>query len=292
MNDYFGLPTGILENDHIRLEYLVTAGPRIVRFSKKNGYNLLAELPDFRFDTIYGPFYFRGGHRLWRSPEILPDTYFPDNEDLVVEELVGGIRLVHPIADGISKLMEIRLCPDRPAAVINHHLYNHGSSPVKLAPWAITMFRPGGTAILPQPSRNADNENLVNNRILALWPYTRISDERLVLRDDDILLRAKPYQPPLKIGYYDPHGWLAYWLDGYLFRKVFDVRVGLVFPDGGCNAESYCNDRFLELESLGPLTVLEPGADVRHTETWELYDTLDVPFLSDEIKEAVGQSDK
>jgi hypothetical protein len=33
MNDFYGLPTGILENDFIQLEYLATSGPRIVRFS-------------------------------------------------------------------------------------------------------------------------------------------------------------------------------------------------------------------------------------------------------------------
>jgi hypothetical protein len=123
----------------------------------------------------------------------------------------------------------------------------------------------------------------VNNRILALWPYTHINDPRLVLRDDFILIHASSNPSPLKIGYYNPHGWMAYWLNGILFRKTFDISSGAAYPDGGCNAESYCNDQFVELESLGSLVKLNPGEEAFLTETWELYLGLDVPFLSNEI---------
>jgi hypothetical protein len=153
------------------------------------------------------------------------------------------------------------------------------------------MFRLGGTVILPQPVGNADQNGMLNNRILALWPYTHINDPRLVLRDDYILIHAATSPFPLKIGYYNPHGWMAYWLDGILFRKTFDIHSGVAYPDGGCNAESYCNDQFVELESLGPLVRLEAGGAANLTETWELYQGLDVPFLSDEICEALSLAD-
>jgi hypothetical protein len=29
---------------------------------------------------------------------------------------------------------------------------------------------------------------------------------------------------------------MAYWLDGFLIRKAFDVRPGENYPDGGCNS--------------------------------------------------------
>jgi hypothetical protein len=289
MNDFYGLPTGILENEHIWMEYLTTGGPRIVRFSAHGESNLLAELPDFFVETTLGPFYFRGGHRLWRSPELMPDTYLPDNGGLVVEKLNDGVRLTQPAETDIVKSVEIRLFPDRAAVTLTHRLCNAGSRAVKLSPWAITMFRLGGTVILPQPVGNADPQGLLNNRILALWPYTRINDPRLVLRDDFFLIRANPNLPPAKIGYYNPYGWLAYWLDGLLFRKKFDIHPGEEYPDGGCNAESFINDRFVELESLGPLTRLAPGSCTSLIETWELYDTLNVPFIPDEIREVINK---
>jgi hypothetical protein len=62
-----------------------------------------------------------------------------------------------------------------------------------------------------------------------------------------------------------------------------------VYSDGGCNTESYCCERFVELECLGPLVKLAPGGSVKFTETWELYPKIEVPFLTDEIRELIIQ---
>ena len=239
--------------------------------------------------TPYGDFFFRGGHRLWHAPETLPRTYIPDNDGVSIEELSDGVRLngSTEIGTGITKTIEIHLPADQAAVTLKHILRNDSLWQVELAPWALTMFRLGGTVILPQPVGKVDQHGLLNNRILALWPYTKINDPRLVLRDDFILIHASPSPSPFKIGYYNPHGWMAYWLDGILFRKTFDISSGATYPDGGCNTESYCNDRFVELESLGALVRLEAGGEVNLTETWELHQGLDVPFLSDEIREVL-----
>jgi hypothetical protein len=45
----------------------------------------------------------------------------------------------------------------------------------------------------------------------------------------------------------------------------------------------YTNDRFIELESLGPLVDLKPHEEVVHTETWEVYETKNIP------KEVLGE---
>jgi hypothetical protein len=47
------------------------------------------------------------------------------------------------------------------------------------------------------------------------------------------------------------------------------------YPDNNCNAEMYCGERFVELESLAPLAVLQPGASAVHVETWDLFIGLD-----------------
>ncbi|HTX92537.1 MAG TPA: hypothetical protein VMC09_15095 [Anaerolineales bacterium] len=286
MSDFYGLPSLVLENEHLRLEYLAAAGPRIVRLGRQNQANLFAELPDFRIETPLGPYSFLGGHRLWRSPELMPETYTPDGEGVVVEKIEQGVRLTQASATGISKSIEVRLAADRAAVSLAHRLSNAGSGPVTLAPWALTMFRLGGVAILPQPVGNADPQGLLPNRFTALWPYTQVNDPRLTWRDDFVLIHAAPALPPVKIGYLNPHGWLAYWLDGTLFRKVSHPAGG-PYPDGGCNAESYCNDKFVELETLGALVTLEPGASTDLAETWELYSGLDVPFLTDEVRAAL-----
>jgi hypothetical protein len=44
----------------------------------------------------------------------------------------------------------------------------------------------------------------------------------------------------------------------------------------------YCNDRFVELESLGPLTRLDPGASIAHVEKWDILKEID--FLPEDIR--------
>src|SRR6185436_7407546 len=95
--DYYGLPTHILCNQHLRLEFLAQAGPRIVRFSPADSKeNLFAEVPDFKVDTPHGAYSFHGGHRLWHSPESLARTYIADDTGLQVEPLPDGVRLTQP----------------------------------------------------------------------------------------------------------------------------------------------------------------------------------------------------
>lgn len=268
--------TRILQNDFLQIEYLADM-LRIIGLSPSGKANLLADLRNLPpVPTPYGDFHFRGGHRLWHAPEAMPRTYIPD-PPVTITELADGVSLESKTepGTGIRKRIEIHLAPGKPCLTLTHTLINDGMWPVELAPWAITQFRLGGTVILPMPVGNVDPAGLLANRQFSLWPYARVNDPRLRLGDEFVLFKAEPILPPFKIGYFNPHGWVAYWLDGILFRKTFDVQTGLAHPDNNCNAEIYCNNRFVELESLGPLTTLSPGAQVNHVETWDLVDGID-----------------
>lgn len=81
------------------------------------------------------------------------------------------------------------------------------------------------------------------------------------------------------------HGWLAYWWGGLLFRISFDLHADALYPDRGCNAESYCDERIVELETLGPLEMLASGAASYLAETWELQEGLDSIFIPEDFKE-------
>jgi hypothetical protein len=283
-SEFNGWPTTILENKFVQLEFMSSA-PRIVRFNPIGKPNMFADMGREGVETPHGTFYFRGGHRLWHSPEAMPRTYIPDNEGATVSEIPGGVRIDQPteVVTHITKSIEIRLNPDRPQVILRHELRNDGLWDVELAPWALTMFRLGGVAIFPQPVGNTDPAGLLANRQVSIWPYTKVNDPRLVWRDDCILIRAEPSLPPVKIGYFNPHGWEAYWLDGVLFVKQFDTQPGAMYPDGGCNTETYCNHKFIELETLGSLVKLAPGMTVIHNETWEIYDQLDQPFIPPQV---------
>ncbi|MGC8873468.1 MAG: hypothetical protein ACP5SI_03345 [Chloroflexia bacterium] len=135
--DFHGLPTRVLDNGLIRLEYLATAGPRLVRLFLENSQeNLLAEVPDLGWDTPFGRYRLYGGHRLWHAPEALPRSCIPDNDGLEIEELPDGVRLWRPAepATGIWKCLEVRLDPGQMALTLHHELCNDGLWPVELAP--------------------------------------------------------------------------------------------------------------------------------------------------------------
>ena len=260
-----------LKNDFLEIE-VVAHSMRISGLTPKGKTNLLADLShEPPIATPHGDFYFRGGHRLWHAPEAMPRTYAPDTGELKITDLPDGVILetqTEP-GTGIRKRMEIRLAADKPSVALNHTLINDGLWTVELAPWTITQFRLGGTAILPMPIGNVDAAGLLPNRQISLWAYTRINDPRLSLRDSHILFHADSL-PPFKIGYFNPHGWLAYWVDDVLFKKSFGAQQGAVYPDNNSNAELYCNNDFVELESLAPLTKLLPGESISHPETWDL----------------------
>lgn len=275
----------ILKNDFLQIEYLTNA-LRIMGLVPTGKPNMLVDLGDAFVPTTYGDYYFRGGHRLWHAPEAMPRTYIPDTP-VTVTDLSDGVVLEAQTEQGtgIRKRIEIHLAADKPFVTLTHMLINDGLWPVELAPWAISQFRSGGTVILPMPIGNADPSGLLHNRQFSLWPYARINDPRLKLGDEFILFKADALLPPFKIGYFNPHGWLAYWLDGVLFRKTFEAQIDSMYPDNNCNAEMYCNDKFVELESLAPLEVLKPGAEVKHVETWEVFTNMDV--LPAEIRSAL-----
>ena len=287
MGNFQGERTRVLENEHIKLEYLENSA-RIVRLCPRGGENIFAEMKRM-VSTPYGDFHFRGGHRLWHAPENMPRTYIPDNEGAVISDTPGGVRIEMPPETWthIVKALEIELNPEQPQVILRHELRNEGPWAVEFAPWALTMFKQGGIGIFPQPVDKVDDAGLLSNRRLVLWPYTEIEDSRLILRDDFLLVRAAPSLPPLKFGYFNPYGWMGYWIENVLFVKRFEALSNAQYPDNGCNVESYCNHEFIELESLGELTRVAPGQTVFHNELWEFHETLDVPFIPTEIKKLI-----
>src|SRR5262245_20107392 len=113
MPDFHGEPTRVVENQFLQLEYLANSA-RIVRFSSKDKSNIFADLGLSPITTAYGNFYFRGGHRLWHSPEAMPRTYIPDNNGAIIGELPNGVRIEMPAESWthIAKSIEIELNPD------------------------------------------------------------------------------------------------------------------------------------------------------------------------------------
>lgn len=278
--NFHGLQTAVLENRFFRIESLAGAGPRIVRLIPQwTGENLFAETPQFTLNATYGEYRYYGGHRLLTAPESLSKSYVPDDIGATVKEVTGGYRIAGALEAGteLRKSVSVQVGSEQPFVIVKHRIENFGKSTIKLAPWAITMLRPNGTAILPQQVGNVDDNGLAPNRRFALWSYSRWDDTRLKLKDEFITVKADSTPNPFKLGYFNPHGWLGYVYDDVMFVKRFGVRRDEEYTDFGSNCEVYTDARSLELETLGPLVQLAPKMDVVHTETWEVYDTNNLP---------------
>jgi hypothetical protein len=264
-----------LSNRAIELIVTSDVGPRIIRLATKGGQNLFKEFDDMVGRTGGDEWRIYGGHRLWHSPEAKPRSYCPDNSPVAVKETADGLRVTQDTepATGIQKQIDVALDAARPHARITHRLINRGPWPVTLAPWALSVMAQGGTAIIPQAPYVSHEECLVPARPLVLWPYTNMSDERWTWGRKFIQLRQDPKaRRPQKVGIGLTDGWVAYALKRQLFLKRFKHIPNAAYPDFGCSFETFTNAEMLEVETLGPLTTLEPGKAVQHVEHWFVFD--------------------
>jgi hypothetical protein len=251
-------------------------GPRILSLKLQGGVNLLAELPDLVADCPgTGVFHFYGGHRLWHAPEEPSRTYLPDDAPVDITPMDDGLLVTQDVEakTGLQKSMEIRLSDGLPQAVITHRIANRGLRPINCAVWAITQFRVGGLAMLPL---SCEDTGVLPNRSLALWPYTDLKNPNLHWGSQYILLHAK-MDAPFKIGFPNPRGWLAYWLDGMVFVKRTGYDVQANYCDFGSSSECYCCGEFIELETLAPITAIQPGEYASHVETWDVLANIEQP---------------
>lgn len=270
-----------LHNQQIELIVTADVGPRIIRFGFVADENVFATVPSQLGRTRDAEWHVYGGHRLWLAPEQMPRTYYPDNHPVTVEDHGAFVRFIAPIEQTtrIQKTIDVALDPQLSKVQLIHTVQNHNPRAVELAPWALSVMAPGGTAVFPHPPRGSHTENLTPTSHLTLWAYTNLADPRWTFGERFILLRQDASQPTAqKIGGMNTAGWLAYVQNGRCFLKQFPPHdPTATYPDLNSSAELFTNQEMLELESLAPLVKLEPGTAVSHTETWWLFNNVPTP---------------
>lgn len=264
-----------LSNGTVELIVTLEVGPRILCYRKCGGFNPFKVFEDQVGTVGEALWRNRGGHRLWVAPEDKVTTYYPDNAP-VAWESTGPlqVKLLPPpeTGNGFQKEIEIALEPAGTRVTLTHRILRVNSPPARLAPWALTVMAPGGVAVIPQPPLGEHPRNLLPNRSFVLWPYTDLSDPRWRFGRKYLLLRQDASRGPTKIGLGHSVGWSGYLVGGVFFRKRYPWNAEMIYPDLGCNLETFTNARMLELESLGPLVNLAPGEKLEHVEQWELHD--------------------
>lgn len=269
-----------LSNGQVELILTTDVGPRIIRFGFVGEDNEFKEYEDVAGQTGGNDWHIYGGHRLWHAPEAHPRSYFPDNAPVRLEEHADYVRAIQSpeTTTGVQKEIDVRLAPSEARVEVTHRLRNTNLWAVELAPWALSVMAPGGKAIIPLPARGPQSENLLPSSAMALWAYTDMSDPRWMWGSKYVMLRQDSgREKPQKVGVMVPDGWVAYARANHLFVKKFDYAPNACYPDFGCSGEAYTDADMLELETVGPLVRLKPGAEVEHVERWHLFRGVPMP---------------
>lgn len=255
-----------------RLQIATDFGPRITSLRWDDGPELMAQLgPEVNIEHDAGVYPFRGGHRLWASPEVPTVTYASDDHECTVAE-AGGVATVSAPVDPAGLVKEITVSLDGESLLVDHKITRAGDDPASLAAWAITQLPLGGTAILPLIGEDTAPSA---NRYLVIWPYTSIEDRRVIFHDHALELEAKSGRP-LKFGVGPAPGRLGYFIDGLVFIKEIESATGRIVPDHGAAGQVYIGERFCELESVGGITNLSRGRDAVLRERWTVVDCDDL----------------
>lgn len=278
------------------LELVVTTdvGPRVASLRSLAGKarNLFLEMP--ANEKRYHGYYLRGGHRLWHSPEDIVRSYQPDDDPLAVRLVPKGVALTQTTETktGLQKGMKVELLGKRTVKV-THTLTNRGLWPVECAPWALTMFRAGGYAVLPLlPKGNHAGGDLLPTYALVPWTFTDLSLPVWQSRRDFIGAEVSRAKSAQKLGITNYPGWSAYWLEGTTFVKYAPVISGAKYPDLGSCFELFTNGAMVELETLGPLASLAPGRTTTHIEYWGVFDGLPKPSTNAAFSQSLAPAVK
>ncbi|HEX8399181.1 MAG TPA: hypothetical protein VF644_17215 [Pyrinomonadaceae bacterium] len=274
--EYQGFPNCVrLANNGLEIIATTDIGPRILFFGLAGGENILGFHPDAKVETGIGAWKPYGGHRLWIAPENMPLSYAPDNAPIeyFFDEASNSVRLRAPKEAATEMQKEIEIVPDAEGFSIKHRITNLGASEIEFAPWALTIMRAGGEAVIPnEPFAPYSPETLLPVRSFAVWSYTDFTDSRWTFEKEFIRLKTdESLHHPQKIGVFNRRGWIAYQWQDLLFVKRFDVVLNAAYPDMNSNTEIYTAGGFIEVETLAPLQKVQPGDSAEHAEHWFLF---------------------
>lgn len=282
-----------LANDSCELIITLDVGPRVIAYRHHGGFNVLKNYDSMMGGTGEAEWQIRGGHRFWLAPEDLTRTYFADNRPVTWKEVNGSAVITAPVEEpyGVQKVMTLKLHDSGTKVDVTLTVTNVAKQPTTLAPWGPTVMAPGGVEIIPLPAKaphpghpsNAKHpDDYGPNQELILWPYFDFTDTRWTFGSRYLFLRQDVNKGPTKIGLAHREGWVAYLNSHTLFVKRFDYRPGAIYPDRGTRYQTFSNEDMLEMETVGELVTLAPGASASLTEQWELFK--DVPEVRNEAE--------
>lgn len=267
-------------NDVAELYVTLDFGPRIIHYSLLDSPNMMFTnerrvniKQGGDFDEVFYPgayWNIYGGNRLWVSPEMMPDTFYPDHEPVDFEPVPNGALFTcqPQIHNKVQLSVRVSLDEDSSRAFLAYSVKNVDSVSRLMAAWSVTALDAGGWEIIPQ---QVVKKGVLPNRMISLWDYSDMSDPRIHWGKRFIVLRHNSdIVNPFKIGINNVEGWACYINKGQCFVCHHDHDSDGVYHDFGASYESFINGDYVEMESTGPLQTIVPGESAIHDEVWDL----------------------
>ncbi len=275
-----------ISNGEAEVFVTVDMGPRIIRCGFVGGVNMMFSDDTFEVITTHPSMethYYKGakwvnfgGHRLWASPEKMPNTYYPDNNPVEYTLLENGAIFTQEpqTQNGVQMQMQVTM-EEYGRIEVRHFIKNISDAEKTLSVWALSVLNQGGLEIIP--NNTLDTYLLPNRRIVA-WPYTNLADHRVHWGEKYITLKQDPSaQANFKLGLDNHAGTALYVLEDTVFVNQYTHDQNAVYDDFGVSFETYTSKDILEMETLSPIQTLKPGETAEHTEHWSLYKTSKMP---------------
>ncbi|HOP10436.1 MAG TPA: hypothetical protein PK629_02995 [Oscillospiraceae bacterium] len=272
-----------ITNGTVDIKVTADVGPRVIYLALADGQNVMfnddsREVTKGKGDPIFESAFGKdkywqiyGGHRIWASPEEYPYSYVPGDEP--VKWTAEGNKFtfepnMFPTL-GLKFTLELVIDNKKPLVTVNNIIENHSGGIRRIAVWALSVLASNGLEIVPLPKEKPE---LLSSGTLELWPYTNMADGRVHWGKEYITLRSVEGTPDgaFKFGITNTAGRAAYINNGTAFIKKFTHNKHGNYPDHGMSFETYTNDKFIEMETLGELSEMLPGETSVHTEQWVL----------------------
>ena len=200
------------------------------------------------------------GSTFWTSPQMewnWPPVPEFDKQAYTVKQRDSHLVITSPVSQrlGLSVGKDFSVDPKDYAFVITYSIKNEGSEPRRVAPWEIT--------------RVPNNNGLIFfNAVDSIWPAGLMTFETA----HNAAWYKTDEAPQNRKVNADGRGWLAYCADGLLLVKKFqDLKADEPAP-GEAEIQVYVNrgKSYIELESQGAYTLLQPGEELKWTVRWYL----------------------
>lgn len=273
-----------ISNGVIEAYVTVDLGPRIIRFGFVGGQNFMCDRRvalGGRCSQEYTDFFGEGkkwesfgGHRIWLSPESYPETYTPDDRAVEYEITENGaiFKAQDDVEIGAAKTLEIKIDKDDANMQVTMRVKNIAEREKEFSVWALSVCAENGTLVIPM---NTNDTDLLPNRIVSVWPYTDMSDDRIYWGKKYVTVRQDTKaEEPIKLGFDLNCGTAFYVRGNEVFCKNYETKHPVAkYPDGGCSFETYTNEHMLEFETLSELKTVKTGEENVLVENWSIAKT-------------------